>query len=69
MQTHYAIVTHGRPSYGTRRAYYTSLGRAVRDAQTLGGGSVSTVRVVECPDRRTAREADVSDALPVVWGQ
>jgi hypothetical protein len=63
---HYAIVTHGSPSYGNRRSYYRSLSSAQRDIQTLGGGSMSTARIVRCPTRRDALEADVSDHWPVV---
>lgn len=64
---HYAIVTFGSPSYGQRRSYYTSRKRAIDDARTLGGGSLQTVRVVQCKTRKEAIDADISDAYPVVW--
>lgn len=65
--THYAIVTEGRPKFGTRARYYTNPDRAITDAQSLGGGSLGTVRVVECPTRKAAMEADIGDRFPVVW--
>ncbi len=62
----YAIVTFGAPSYGTRRTFYRSLTSARRDLASLGGGSMSTARVVVCPTIATARSADISDNWPVV---
>lgn len=63
----FAIVTFGSPSYGRVRSYYRSRERAVIDAQALGGGSLSAVRVVACPTRREAINADISGSHPVVW--
>lgn len=65
--SYYSIVTFGSPSYGTRRGHYRSLDRAIADAETLGGGSCSTVRIVECTSQREARDADISDSYPVRW--
>ena len=65
---YFAIVTFGSETYGRRRSFYRNQARAIADARTLGGGSLSTVRVLECPDRATALDADISDSnLPAVW--
>ena len=63
---YYSIVTFGSASYGTRRSYYRSLASAMRDARTLGGGTLSTVRVVGAETRKQAIDADISGCLPVV---
>ena len=65
--SYYAIVTFGSPTYGRQRSYYRSLTRAIEDARTLGGGSLTTVRVVGVTTRTAALDADISDPLPVVW--
>lgn len=65
--TYYSIVTFGRSTYGSARSYYRSADRAIADAQTLGGGSLTTVRVVECATRQEAIDADISGAHRVVW--
>ncbi|MCP4243193.1 MAG: hypothetical protein GY772_21775 [bacterium] len=57
----YAIVTFGRPSYGNRRSFYRSLDSAERDLRTLGGGSMSSARIVECATVAAAKAADISD--------
>lgn len=67
--THYSIVTFGRSTYGSARAYYTSAARAIADAKTLGGGSLTTVRVVECATRQEAINADISGGHSVVWSR
>lgn len=64
---YYSIVTFGSPTYGTRRRYYRSLACAMRDARTLGGGTLSTVRVVRAETRQQAIDADISGRLPVVY--
>ena len=64
---YYQIVTFGSPTYGTRANYYRSEIRAIRDARTLGGGSLSNVRVVACSSRADALDADISDIRPVIW--
>jgi hypothetical protein len=64
---HYQIVTFGSPSYGRRRSFYRSAESAIRDARTLGGGSLQTVRVVECSSKADALDADISDSRPVLW--
>lgn len=63
----YSIVTFGYYTFGQRRSYYRSVMRARADARTLGGGSLSTVRIVECPSVKEAKSADISDEYPVVW--
>lgn len=63
----FAIVTFGSPAYGTRKSFYWSQDAAIRDARTLGGGSVQMVRVVACETVAQAKSADISDRLPVVW--
>ena len=63
---YYSIVTFGSYSYGTRRSYYRSLACAMRDARTLGGGTLSTVRIVGANTRQQAVDADISGRLPVV---
>jgi hypothetical protein len=65
--TAFAIVTFGSPTYGTRKGFYRSAEAAIRDARTLGGGSLQSVRVVACDSVAQARAADISDARPVVW--
>lgn len=65
--THFSIVTFGNPSYGRTRSFYLSRERAIADARALGGGSLSAVRVVACPTRREAIDADISGSHPVVW--
>ena len=65
--TYYQIVTFGSPSHGSRRSYYTSLDRAIDDARSLRGGSLTNVRIVECSSRQDALDADISQARPVVW--
>lgn len=65
--TYYAIVTFGAPTMGTRRSYYTNLKRAIADARSLGGGTMSNVRIVECSSRQDALDADISQARDVVW--
>jgi hypothetical protein len=67
--SYFQIVTFGSPTYGTRRSYYRNADNAVRDAQTLGGGSMTTVRVVECSSRADALDACISESRPVVWGR
>lgn len=67
MNTYYAIVTFGSPSYGDRKSFYRSQEAAIRDARTLGGGSLQTVRVVSCETAAKAKAADISEAHPVVW--
>lgn len=64
---YYAIVTFGSAAYGGTRSYYRALESAKRDARELGGGSLSTVRVVGCQSVREAREADIAGPAPVVW--
>jgi hypothetical protein len=64
---YYSIVAFGRPGYGVRRTHYRSATAAVRDAQGLGGGSLSDVRVVGCASRAAALGADIASGLPVVW--
>jgi hypothetical protein len=59
---YYQIVTFGRPTYGERRGYYRSADRAIRDARTLGGGSLQAVRVVACSSLADAYDADISDS-------
>lgn len=66
MYPYYQIVTFGRPSYGDRRSYYRNLDRARDDAASLGGGSLTTVRIVGCQTRAEALDADISGSLPVV---
>ena len=65
--TYYQIVTFGSPSCGSRRSYYTSLDRAIDDARSLRGGSLTNVRIVECCNRQDAIDADISQVRPVVW--
>ena len=66
---HYQIVTFGSPTYGQRRSFYRNADNAIRDARTLGGGSLQTVRVVECSSRADALDADISEARPVLWSR
>ena len=66
---HYQIVTFGSPTYGQRRSFYRNADNAIRDARTLGGGSLQTVRVVECSSRADALDADISDSRPVLWSR
>ncbi len=66
---HFQVVTFGTPTYGDRRSFYRSVDSAVRDAQTLGGGSLQTVRVVECSSRADALDADISDNRSVLWSR
>jgi hypothetical protein len=68
IETHnyYSIVTFGSPTYGNRRSYYTSLASARRDLKLLGGGSMTSARIVGCDTRRQALEADISGDLTVV---
>ncbi len=66
---YYQIVTFGSPSYGSRRAFYRSFDSAVSDARTLGGGSLTSVRVVGCSSRADALDADISDDRPVIWSR
>jgi hypothetical protein len=66
--THFQIVTFGWPTYGNRASYYRSEERAIRDAKTLGGGSMTNIRVVECSSRADALDACISEGhRPVVW--
>jgi len=65
--THYAIVTFGRPTFGRIRSYYTSLESAIIDAKGVKGGSCTAVRILECSTRSEATAADISDRLRVVW--
>jgi len=62
-----AITTFGAPTLGRIRSYYHSLTAAVKDAREVGGGSCTTVRVLECPSVSAAKSADISDKFPVVW--
>lgn len=64
---YYSVVTFGSPTFGRRRGYYRSVERAIHDALSLGGGSVSCVRVLGCESRAQALKADIGDPLPVVW--
>ncbi len=57
---YYAIVTFGSPSYGQTRSYYRSLKSARRDLRSLGGGSLTTARIVACSSRAQALAADIS---------
>ena len=64
---YYQIVTFGSPTYGEWRSYYRSVDRAISDAKTLGGGSLTNVRVVGCQTRKEALNADIAGPHPVVW--
>lgn len=64
---YYSIITLGSYNYGTRRRYYRSLVSAMRDARSLGGGSLSTVLVVRAETRQQAIDADISGQLSVVY--
>lgn len=64
---YFSIVTFGSASYGTRRSYYRSLASARRDARTLGGGTLSTVRIVGAETRQEAIDAHIGGRLPVVY--
>ena len=66
MHNWYSIVTFGSASYGTRRSYYRSLASARRDARTLGGGTLSAVRIVGAETRQQAIDAHIGGRLPVV---
>jgi len=66
---YFAIVTFGSPSYGTARTYYRSLASAIGHAETLGGGSLTNVRVVGARSRKQALDADISGGLPVLWSR
>lgn len=63
---YYSIVTFGSPTYGDCRTFYRSLESARRDAKSLGGGSLTSVRIVGCKTRRQAINADIAGSLPVV---
>ena len=63
---YYAIVTFGGATYGTRKSYYRSLDSARRDAKSLGGGSLSCIRILGAPIRKAAINADIGGNLPVV---
>ena len=68
--TYYQIVTFGSPSWGTRRSFYRNPDNAIRDARTLSGGSLTSVRVVKCLSRADAIDADISDDdRPVIWSR
>jgi len=66
---YFQIVTFGTPIWGTRRSFYRNPDNAVRDARTLSGGSLTSVRVVKCSSRADALDADISDARPVIWSR
>ena len=66
---YFQIVTFGTPIWGTRRSYYRSFENAVRDARTLSGGSLTSVRVVGCSSRADAIDADISDDRRVLWSR
>jgi hypothetical protein len=66
---YFQIVTFGTPIWGTRRAFYRSFDSAVSDARTLGGGSLTSVRVVGCSSRADAIDADISDDRRVLWSR
>ena len=66
---YFQIVTFGTPIWGTRRSYYRSFENAVRDARTLSGGSLTSVRVVGCSSRADALDADISDDRRVLWSR
>lgn len=67
--TYYAIVTFGTPSSWCPqcRSFYRSLDRAIADASRLEGGSMTTIRILRCPSRRAAQDANIGDRYPVVW--
>lgn len=67
--TYFQIVTFGTPIWGSRRSFYRSLDSAVRDARTLSGGSLTSVRVVKCSSQADALDADISDDRPVIWSR
>jgi hypothetical protein len=67
--TYFQIVTFGTPIWGTRRSYYTNPDNAIRDARTLSGGSLTSVRVVKCLSRADALDADISEDRPVIWSR
>jgi hypothetical protein len=64
---YFQIVTFGTPIWGTRRSFYRSFDNAVRDARTLSGGSLTSVRVVGCSSRADAQRR--RGALPSVLGR
>ena len=66
---YFQIVTFGTLIWGTRRSFYRSFDNAVRDARTLSGGSLTSVRVVGCSSRADAIDADISDDRPVLWSR
>jgi len=66
---YFQIVTFGTPIWGTRRSFYRSFENAVRDARTLSGGSLTSVRVVGCSSRADALDADISDDRRVLWSR
>lgn len=67
--SYFSIVTFGAPSYGRIRSFYRSEATAIADACELGGGSLTSVRVVECDTARAAKRADISTARNVVWSR
>lgn len=58
---YYAIVTFGSHTFGERKSYYRSLKSAWRDANTLGGGSLSRVLIIGAQTRQEAIDADIGD--------
>lgn len=64
---YYAVVTFGAARYGAVRSFYRSLARAIADAKTLGGGTMTNVRILGCETRKQAVEASIADQYPAVW--
>ncbi len=58
---YFAIVTFGSPSYGSCLSFYHSLKSAQKDLASLGGGSMTTARIVGCLTRQDAIDADIAD--------
>ena len=71
----YAVVSFGAPTPHTIRALGCPRGprvtRCLEKARQTAGSlrrHVSNVRILECRTRAEARDADISDNLPVVSG-
>lgn len=60
----YVVVTHGLPVRNFKRTY-TDLPPAQQVAKrVINTGTCTAVQIIACPDRASARQADISRLLP-----